>query len=129
MSEKDVDVLARTIWAEARGEGVAGQGYGVAFSPDGTAITIAHATSPFISAYPWSSSGFGTKFANPATPPPNYANDVDFHPIGDYLAVAHNSGSYVSAYRWSSAGFGSKFSNPATPPSGEGNRVAFGVEL
>ena len=25
MSEKDIDVLARTIWAEARGEGVAGQ--------------------------------------------------------------------------------------------------------
>ena len=24
MSEKDIDVLARTIWAEARGEGVAG---------------------------------------------------------------------------------------------------------
>lgn len=25
MSDKDIDVLARTIWAEARGEGVAGQ--------------------------------------------------------------------------------------------------------
>ena len=25
MSEKEIDVLARTIWAEARGEGVAGQ--------------------------------------------------------------------------------------------------------
>ena len=25
MQEKDIDVLARTIWAEARGEGVAGQ--------------------------------------------------------------------------------------------------------
>ena len=26
MSEKDIDVLARTIWAEARGEGRAGPG-------------------------------------------------------------------------------------------------------
>lgn len=25
MQEQDVDVLARTIWAEARGEGVSGQ--------------------------------------------------------------------------------------------------------
>jgi hypothetical protein len=43
---------------------------GVAFSPDGANIAVAHTTTPVISVYPWSS-GFGTKYANPATLPAN----------------------------------------------------------
>jgi DNA-binding beta-propeller fold protein YncE len=54
-------------------------GYGVAFSPDGADIALTHATSPYISAYPWSS-GFGTKYANPATLPTNNGRDVAFSP-------------------------------------------------
>ena len=39
------------------------------------ALIISHDTSPFVTAYPWSS-GFGTKYADPATLPAGNANDV-----------------------------------------------------
>ena len=44
-------------------------------------IALAHATTPFVSAYPWSSSGFGAKFANPATLPTGVGRGVAFHKI------------------------------------------------
>lgn len=47
----------------------AGTDNGAAFSSTGDAIAVAHATSPYITAYPWSSSGFGAKYANLATLP------------------------------------------------------------
>ena len=45
----------------------------------GEAIAVAHATSVFVSAYPWNvSTGFGTKYANPATLPASTGNEVAF---------------------------------------------------
>jgi hypothetical protein len=44
----------------------------------GQFIAIAHLTTPYVSAYPWSGSGFGTKFSNPATLPPGQGNGVAF---------------------------------------------------
>jgi len=41
-------------------------------------IALAHDTSPFISVYPWSVSGFGTKYANPATLPTGNGSGVSF---------------------------------------------------
>ena len=35
-------------------------------------------TSPFVQAYPWSTSGFGTKFTNPSTLPAGAGNGVAF---------------------------------------------------
>jgi hypothetical protein len=32
-------------------------------------LAVAHNALPFITVYPWSGSGFGTKYANPATLP------------------------------------------------------------
>ena len=40
-------------------------------------IAVAHRTSPFVSAYPFSA-GFGTKFADPPTAIPNLGNGVAF---------------------------------------------------
>jgi hypothetical protein len=57
---------------------LAGTGNAVAFSRAGDAIAIAHANTPFISAYPWSVSGFGTKFSDPGTLPPATARGVAF---------------------------------------------------
>jgi hypothetical protein len=48
-------------------------GLGVAFSPSGTEIAVVCPYPPIVFAYPWSSSGFGTKFTDPATPPPDGA--------------------------------------------------------
>ena len=88
-------------------------------------IAVAHATTPFVSAYPWSGSGFGTKYADPATLPTGTGTDVAFSPSGNAIAVSHTTTPFVSAYPWSGSGFGTKFSNPATLPASNGTDVAF----
>jgi hypothetical protein len=89
------------------------------------AIAVAHIGTPFVSAYPWSGSGFGTKRTNPDTLPTGNSNGVAFSPAGDAIAVAHATTPFVSAYPWSGSGFGTKFANPATLPTTTGNGVAF----
>ena len=90
-------------------------------------IAISHATTPFISVYPLvTSTGFGTKYADPATLPTGTGNGVAFSPAGNAIAVAHTTSPYVSAYPWNiSTGFGTKYATPATVPTGDGNGVAF----
>jgi hypothetical protein len=88
-------------------------------------IAVAHDTTPFITAYPWSGSGFGTKFSNPGTLPTANGLGVAFSPSGDAIAVAHVTTPFITAYPWSGSGFGTKFSNPGTLPTGTGNGVAF----
>ena len=88
-------------------------------------MAVAHAITPFITAYPWSSSGFGTKYSNPATTPTSTGNGISFSPNGDSLAVAHSTTPFITAYPWSSSGFGTKYSNPATTPAGDSNGISF----
>jgi len=88
-------------------------------------IAVAHTTTPFISAYKFSSSGFGTKFADPATLPNGTGFGVAFTSAGDVIAVAHGSSLFISAYSFSGVGFGTRFADPATLPTGIGNGVAF----
>jgi hypothetical protein len=87
------------------------------------AIAVANNASPWIVVYPWSS-GFGAKYANPATLPTSIGNSVAFSPSGTDIAVAHNGSPYISVYPWSS-GFGAKYANPATLPASTGFGVAF----
>ena len=89
------------------------------------AIAVAHDTTPFVSAYPWSAGGFGTKFSDPATLPTGGGYGVAFSSAGDAIAVAHSTTPFVSAYPWSGSGFGTKFSDPATLPANTGLGVAF----
>lgn len=89
-------------------------------------LAVANSSSPYITAYPWSGSGFGTKFANPATLPTGNARGVAFSALGDAIAVAYIASPYITAYPWSASGFGTKFANPATLPTNEGRGVAFG---
>jgi hypothetical protein len=88
-------------------------------------IAVAHATTPFVSAYPWSGSGFGTKFTNPAALPAGLGSGVAFSPSGNAIAVAHSTYAFFTAYPWSGSGFGTKFTDPATLPTGNGRGVAF----
>ncbi len=90
-------------------------------------IAVSYSSTPFISAYPWSGSGFGTKYSNPGTLPPNAGNGVAFSHDSSAIAVAHNNTPNISAYPWSGSGFGTKFSNPGTLPPSTGEGVAFGV--
>jgi len=84
-------------------------------------IVAVHADLPYISAYPWSSSGFGTKYSDP-TALPGTGNNVTFSPDGNNIIAAHWGSPYISAYSWSS-GFGTKYSNPTELPVA-GNAVA-----
>ena len=102
---------------------VPNNGFGVAFKAQGDAIAVAHLSSPFVTAYPWSS-GFGTKYANPVTAVAGSGYGVDFSRNGDAIAVAHSTTPFVSAYPWS-AGFGTKYADPGTIPNGRGNNVDF----
>ena len=43
-----------------------------------TALAIAYSSSSYVNAYSWSSAGFGTKFADPATLPTDTGNGVAF---------------------------------------------------
>jgi hypothetical protein len=88
-------------------------------------IAVAVDTSPYITAYPWSGSGFGTKFTNPATLPTGNGNGVAFSPAGNAVAISHATTPFITAYPWSGSGFGTKFTNPATLPTNTGLGVAF----
>ena len=91
-------------------------------------LGIAHNTSPYFSVYSFSSLGFGSKLANPATLPSagaGGANEIAFAPNGRIAAVAHDGADYISAYPFSGSGFGTKYSSPATVPTGNGRSVTF----
>ena len=88
-------------------------------------IAVGNNTSPNITAYPWSSSGFGTKFTNPGTLPAGNGNGVAFSLASTEIAVAHNTTPFITAYPWRSSGFGTKFANPTTLPALNGFGVAF----
>jgi WD40 repeat protein len=103
-----------------------GAARGVAWAPDGSAIAVAHTTTPFVSVYRWTSSGFQTQYANPATLPTGNARAVSFHPGGAAIAVAHTTTPFVSAYPWDvTTGFGAKYANPATLPGANSVDVRF----
>ena len=99
----------------------------IAFSPAGDAVALAVFGGSYINAYAFdSSTGFGARFANPATLPTGNAYRVAFSPAGNAVAVAHATAPYVTAYPFnSSTGFGTKFANPATAVTGNAESVAF----
>jgi hypothetical protein len=88
-------------------------------------IAVAHQGAPSITAYPWdNSTGFGTKYADPATLPVGQGRGVAFSPNGNSIAVAHTSTPLINAYPWS-AGFGTKYADPATLQGTNGLATAF----
>ena len=87
------------------------------FSPNGAFIVAASQSTPYVHAYPWSGSGFGTKVANPATLMTSSGYGLAFSPDGSAVVVGSLSSPFVHAYAWSS-GFGAKKANPATLPTG-----------
>lgn len=94
----------------AAGAGVAKKQY-VAALQDAT---------PYILTYPWDdSTGFGTKYSNPATLPTGAAMwAVRWSPNGEQLFFFQTASPYIGGYPWSDSGFGTKYSNPSTLPSG-----------
>lgn len=74
-----------------------GFGLSVALTTAANGVAVAHAASPFITAYPWSA-GFGSKYANPGTLPTGDGRGVAFTTANNAIAVAHNNSPWVSAY-------------------------------
>ncbi len=89
----------------------------VKFTSTGDTIAFAHANTPYISVYNWTTDGFGTRKSNPATIPDAEGRGVDFKPGNDAIMVAaSNNSPHAFAYPWSVNGFGTKYTNPSTPP-------------
>jgi hypothetical protein len=64
-------------------------------------------------AFSWGA-GFGTKYANPASPP-SYAISMDWENTNAAIAFGNRTfGPFGEVFRWSSAGFGAKYSSPTT---------------
>jgi hypothetical protein len=82
-------------------------------------IAISHATTPFISVYPWNDAiGFGVKFADPSVLSASGGSGVAIAPHG--AAILHVSGTtpFLEGYQFNGvSGFGSKYSNPSTVPT------------
>ena len=98
----------------------------VSFNPTSSVVflgsDIAASSAFYILAYAWSSaSGFGTKFAQPATNPSNTARFSVTTPSGDAIYMGNNNVTFVQGYPWSGSGFGTQYTAPSTPPTGAGN--------
>ena len=88
-------------------------------------LAVGQDSTPFINAYAWSTAGFGSRYANPATLPANATYGVSFTPSSDAVVLGTGSSPNVTAYPWSVLGFGTKYADPATLPTGFGASVAF----
>lgn len=100
---------------------------GTQFSPSGKALALAN------DVYAWSSTGFGTKYADPST---SFISDpITWSPSEDAIVSAGLNSPYIQAFAWNnSTGFGTQYSDPATLPpnsttsvdfSPSGNDIAF----
>ena len=115
-----------------------------AFSNTGTAynglsatdkdVFASGAASPFIAAWPFSSStGYGTKYPNPATALPSVAFDIEVtkeNGNNDYFVAVANASTSSTAgvnlyYFYTGVGFGTKIANPATLPPTLGTGISY----
>ena len=101
----------------------ASTGRGPAFSPDGTYLSVAHYTSPYLTIYKRSGDTF-TKLPDPATLPADTGLGAAFSPDGIYLSVAHGTSPFITIYKRSGDTF-TKFPDPATLPASTGWGTAF----
>ena len=86
------------------------------FSPDGSLLAVGFDGNPSLFVYPISTSGFGTKYSNPATTTGD-TYGMRWNPAQNVIATGHVGGAFIAAYAWTNAsGFGTKYSNPASLP-------------
>lgn len=100
----------------------------ICYSPSGNEIAVISEDSPYIHVFPFSAStGFGTKYSNPAILPVSASisiTGIKFSPDGKSIAMATDSSPYINVWGFQTeVGFGTKFSNPSTLPTG----LAFGI--
>lgn len=86
---------------------------GIDYIPPSNAVIVSHQSSPYITTYPWSQLGFGTKYSNPSSLPTSTVNAAVFNKNRNAVAIAGASIA-VQAYAWSKSGFGTKYSSSFT---------------
>jgi hypothetical protein len=90
-------------------------GRGVDFSPNGLNLAVSHITTQFLSVYPWSGSGFGTKYADASPLPFTGTTNTRFSHFGGALSVGQgwDGAANISTYAFvSGTGMGTKYSDP-----------------
>lgn len=73
-------------------------------------------SSPFVQVYQWSNTtGFGTKYSDPATTPlANSNSNLTFNSSKNALMIGASTTTYApQVYGWSSSGYGTKYSSPS----------------
>lgn len=89
----------------------------LSLSADGAYVSMAHATSPYITTYRTSD---WTKLVDPDVLPTGNGFSCAWHPGGAYLVVGHGTSPRVTLYSFASEAF-TKLANPATIPANQGN--------
>lgn len=97
----------------------AGAGQCLDVHPNGNYVIAGHTTTPFMSAYPYDSSGFGTKLTNPVALPAAQVNAVAFSPMGDFLAAVGQTTPFLQVWPFDAVAgaFGTILANPVTLPT------------
>lgn len=97
----------------------AGAGKCIAVHPSGSHVAIGHSTTPFMSVYPYSGTGYSAKLTDPATVPAAAVTSLAFAPTGDYLAVASQTSPFLQVYPFDPVGnaIGTLVSSPSPLPA------------
>jgi hypothetical protein len=102
--------------------------FDITWNNAGNVIVWGQSSPANVFAYTWSASGFGTRFANPASRPSGTFQSVGnfvFSPTDEYLACISNEGGGLYVWPWNNTtGFGVRYSNPSNVP-GTGGDVDF----
>lgn len=94
---------------------------GAQFSPSGKYLGAGNTTGVRIVVWPWTvGTGFGTKFADPATGAPNQGTSPQWSLDENFIAMADEGGVGINVWPWSNSGFGTKFADPASNLPGNG---------
>ena len=96
---------------------------GVAYSPDGNYMSVAHVSAPFITNYKREGDVF-TKLPNPAQLPTGAAYGVAYSPDGNYMSVGQFIAPFITNYKREGDVF-TKLPNPAQLPTNNAYGVAY----
>lgn len=97
----------------------------VQFTAAGNDVVIVGAGSPYVAVWPWTGSGYGTKYSDPSSLPSGFAYGLGIAPDDSAVVVGSTFGDKIQAYPFTSGtGLGTKYANPATLPAGNCRKAA-----
>ena len=91
-------------------------------------ITYATTSSPYIASFTFTTSGWGSKIANPGTLPTGPGNGASWNLNLD-VAIGHDVSPYVTVYPLSSSSYGTKYSDPGTNVAANTEAVLFSTNF